>query len=169
VRFLPQHRHGPCPRETRKTHAVPARDPLGYNWRLLPNFQRSEARGARVRFLLLFGSLVVAAVAIAQTQKSSDVAAFVTVDTPVFVLDHVRVIDGTGAATKEDQAIVIANGKIDSIGPAGSAQVPHGAQLLDRSGYTVIRIRSPYKLPTEELPSRGCSSRKSLTQRRACI
>jgi hypothetical protein len=91
-----------------------------------------------VRFLLLFGSLVVAAVAIAQTQKSSDVAAFVTVDTPVFVLDHVRVIDGTGAATKEDQAIVIANGKIDSIGPAGSAQVPHGAQLLDRSGYTVI-------------------------------
>jgi len=91
-----------------------------------------------VRFLLLFGSLVVAAATIAQTQKSSDVAVFVTVDAPVFVLNHVRVIDGTGAAAKEDQAIVIANGKIESIGPAGSAQIPQGALVLDRSGYTVI-------------------------------
>ena len=91
-----------------------------------------------MRLPFLFGSLVIAAVAVAQTQKSSDVAAFVTVDTPVFVLNHVRVIDGTGAAAKDDQAIVIANGKIQSIGPAASAQIPQGAQLLDRSGYTVI-------------------------------
>ena len=33
---------------------------------------------------------------------------------------------------------MIANGKIQSIGPAASAQIPQGAQLLDRSGYTVI-------------------------------
>src|SRR5580692_715507 len=91
-----------------------------------------------MRLLFLFMSLLVAAISVAQTQRASDVADFVSVDIQVFVLDHVRVIDGTGAATKEDQAIVIANGKIDSIGPAGSAQVPHGAQLLDRSGYTVI-------------------------------
>src|SRR5260221_10862637 len=91
-----------------------------------------------MRLLFLFSSLVIAAAAIAQTQKSSDVAAFIAVDTPVFVLNHVRVIDGTGAAPKEDQAIVVANGKIQSIGPAASAQVPQGAQLLDRSGYTVI-------------------------------
>src|SRR5260221_315885 len=91
-----------------------------------------------MRLLFLFSSLVIAAVVVAQTQKSSDVAAFVTVDTPVFVLNHVRVIDGTGAAAKEDQAIVIANSKIQSIGPAASAQIPQGAQLLDHSGYTVI-------------------------------
>jgi imidazolonepropionase-like amidohydrolase len=91
-----------------------------------------------MRLPFLFSSLVIAAVVVAQTQKSSDVAAFVTVDTPVFVLNHVRVIDGTGAAAKEDQAIVIANSKIQSIGPAASAQIPQGAQLLDHSGYTVI-------------------------------
>jgi hypothetical protein len=91
-----------------------------------------------MRLLVLFGLLLNAAVTIAQTKKSSDVAGFVTVDAPVFVLKHVRVIDGTGAAAKEDQAIVIANGKIQSIGPAASAQIPQGAQLLDRSGYTVI-------------------------------
>src|SRR5580693_3692178 len=91
-----------------------------------------------MRVLFLCGSLLFAAAAFAQTQKSGDVAPFVTVDAPVFVLNHVRVIDGTGAAAKEDQAIVIANGKIQSIGPAASAQIPSGAQVLDRAGYTVI-------------------------------
>src|SRR5580704_13574515 len=91
-----------------------------------------------MRFLFLFGSMLVAAITVAQTQKAGDVADFVSVDTSVFVLNHVRVIDGTGAPAKEDQAIVIANGKIQSIGAAASAQIPQGAQRMERSGYTVI-------------------------------
>jgi cytosine/adenosine deaminase-related metal-dependent hydrolase len=91
-----------------------------------------------MRLMFFFGSLLVAATAVAQTQKASDVADFVSVDAPVFVLNHVRVIDGTGAPAKEDQAIVVANGKIQSIGPAASAQIPQGAQRMERSGYTVI-------------------------------
>jgi len=91
-----------------------------------------------MRFLFLLGSILVAAITVAQTQKASDVADFISVDTSVFVLDHVRVIDGTGVPAKEDQAIVIANGKIQSIGPAASAQVPQSAQRMDCSGYTVI-------------------------------
>jgi Amidohydrolase family len=91
-----------------------------------------------MRFLLLIGTLLVATVTVAQTQKAPDVVDFVTVDAPTFVLNHVRVIDGTGAAAKEDQAVVIANGKIQSIGPAGSVQIPQGAQQMDRFGYTVI-------------------------------
>jgi len=89
-----------------------------------------------MRLPFLFSFLLVAT-AVAQTQPS-DVAGFVTVNTPVFVLEHVRVIDGTGAPAKDDQSIVIANGKIQSIGPAASAQIPQGAQRMDRSGYTVI-------------------------------
>jgi Amidohydrolase family len=91
-----------------------------------------------MRLLFLFGSFLIAAIAVGQTQRATDVAEFVNVDTSVFVLNHVRVIDGTGAAAKEDQAVVIANGKILSIGPAASGQIPEGAQRLDRSGYTVI-------------------------------
>jgi hypothetical protein len=90
-----------------------------------------------MRFLFLLG-LFVTTITVAQAQKSSDVAEFISVDAPVVVLNHVRVIDGTGAATKEDQAVVIANGKIQSIGSAASAQKPQGAQVLDRTGYTVI-------------------------------
>lgn len=90
-----------------------------------------------MRFKSLSVFLVLIAAASAQT-KPSDNAEFISLDAPVFVLNHVRVIDGTGGAAKEDQAIVVADGKIQSIGPAASAQVPQGAQQLDRSGYTVI-------------------------------
>ena len=75
---------------------------------------------------------------VAQAQNSSGIAPFVTVSAPVFVVNHVRIIDGTGAAPQEDQAIVIANGKIQSIGPAATIQVPAGAQQFDRTGYTII-------------------------------
>jgi len=88
-----------------------------------------------MRLMVLVGSLFVAAIAVAQTQKTSD---FVAVDAPVFVLNHVRVIDGTGAPAKEDQAVVIANGKIESMGAVGSVKIPVGAQQIDRAGYTVI-------------------------------
>ena len=91
-----------------------------------------------MRLLFLLASLLVAAITVAQTQKASGVADFISVDTPVFVLDHVRVIDGTGTQAKEDQAIVIANGKIRFIGPDESAQIPPGAQRMNRFGYTVI-------------------------------
>jgi cytosine/adenosine deaminase-related metal-dependent hydrolase len=91
-----------------------------------------------MRFLLLVGTLLAASIAVAQTPKAPDMAEVVSVDAPVFVLNHVRVIDGTGAAAKDDQSVVIANGKIQSIGPAGSVQVPQGAQQFDKTGYTII-------------------------------
>src|ERR1700732_4957548 len=91
-----------------------------------------------MRLLFLLASVLVAAITGAQTQKASGVADFISVDTPVFVLDHVRVIDGTGMPAKEDQAMVIANGKIQALGPVASAQIPQGAQRIERSGYTVI-------------------------------
>jgi cytosine/adenosine deaminase-related metal-dependent hydrolase len=91
-----------------------------------------------MRLLLLIGTLLAASVAAAQTPKAPDMAEVVSVDAPVFVLNRVRVIDGTGAAAKDDQSVVIANGKIQSIGPAGSVQIPQGAQQFDKAGYTVI-------------------------------
>jgi hypothetical protein len=91
-----------------------------------------------MRLLFLLGSLLVAAITVAQTQKPSGVADFISIDAPVFVLDHVRVIDGTGAPPKEEQAVAIANGKIQFIGPEASFEIPEGAQRIERSGYTVI-------------------------------
>src|SRR5579863_4642626 len=69
---------------------------------------------------------------------SPEVRRFVSVDTPVVALEHVRVIDGTGAAAREDQTIVLKEGKIAAVGDAGSASVPQGAKVLDLHGYSVI-------------------------------
>ena len=66
------------------------------------------------------------------------VKAFIAIDTNVIALTHVRVIDGTGAAPRADQTIVVRDGRIASISAASSAQVPAGAPVLDLSGKSVI-------------------------------
>jgi imidazolonepropionase-like amidohydrolase len=73
-----------------------------------------------------------------QSNFSAVTQSFITVNAPVVVLQNVRVIDGTGAAALENQAIVIADGKIRSIGPGSSVQVPAGAQAIDLTGHTVL-------------------------------
>jgi imidazolonepropionase-like amidohydrolase len=59
------------------------------------------------------------------------------VDAPVVALTHVRVMDGTGNAAREDQVVLISGGKIASVGDA-SLSVPKDAKILDLHGYTVI-------------------------------
>ncbi len=88
----------------------------------------------RVFWLVLLGW---AALATAQT-LSPEVKEFVKVDAPVVVLQHVRVIDGTGAPAREDQTVVLAKGKIESVTGAASANVPKDATVLDLHGYSVI-------------------------------
>ncbi len=61
--------------------------------------------------------LAVSSVAWAQ-KPSAQVQPFVKVDTPLVALTHVRVIDGTGAAARDDQTLVLANGKIQSVSAA---------------------------------------------------
>src|SRR5689334_16245546 len=74
---------------------------------------------------------------LANAAPSKDVAAFIKYDQPVIALTHVRVIDGTGAAAKGDQTIVIRGGKIAAIQPA-SAATPAGAEVIDLTGHSVL-------------------------------
>jgi imidazolonepropionase-like amidohydrolase len=81
--------------------------------------------------------LVSVGVASSQT-LSPQVRGFVKVDAPVVALTHVRVIDGTGGAAREDQTVILSQGKIQSISDAASASVPKDGQVLDLHGYSVI-------------------------------
>ena len=74
---------------------------------------------------------------VAAQSFTPDVRQFITVDAPVVVLTHVRVIDGTGAAARDDQTIVVSKGKIAAIGGAGLT-APADAHVLDLHGYTVM-------------------------------
>jgi imidazolonepropionase-like amidohydrolase len=77
-------------------------------------------------------------IAVMAQTLSPEVRAFVKVDAPVVALKHVRVIDGTGAAAREDQTVVISKGKIESVSDTASATVSKDAQVLDLHGYSVI-------------------------------
>ena len=57
---------------------------------------------------------------------------------PVVALTHVRVVDGTGAAAKADQTVIIRGTKIEAVGPAASVKVPRGAKVVDGTGHSVI-------------------------------
>jgi amidohydrolase family protein len=82
--------------------------------------------------------LVPALLAAQHPHLSAETKQYVVVDTPVVVLRHVRVIDGTGAAPRDDQTIVVSHGLITATGNAATTQVPAGAQILDLPGRTVM-------------------------------
>src|SRR6478672_8602506 len=87
------------------------------------------------RYLTL--ATLVAASALAQTPDG--LKPYVSEDSRVLVLNHVRVIDGTGAAPAEDQRIDIQGGKITRVQSAQlSDAYPAGAKVLDLTGKTVI-------------------------------
>jgi imidazolonepropionase-like amidohydrolase len=63
---------------------------------------------------------------------------FIRFRSPMIALEHVRVIDGTGAPVMLDQTILISDGKIAAMGKAGAIRIPGCAQRLDFTGYSVI-------------------------------
>lgn len=70
--------------------------------------------------------------------QAPDRQQFIRTEAPVIALVHVRVIDGTGAAPRDDQTIVISGGKIQTVGPAADAMVPANAQTLELQGFSVL-------------------------------
>jgi len=82
-------------------------------------------------------ALAVATLARAQT-LGPDVRPFIAVDAPTFVLEHVRVVDGTGEPAREDQSVVVSGGRIRAVGPTSSVKRPEGAKVLDYPGHTVL-------------------------------
>jgi imidazolonepropionase-like amidohydrolase len=84
--------------------------------------------------LLLTGSCVAQ-----QAQLGKAVEPYVKVNTARVVLEHVRIIDGTGKAPVEDQNIVLESGKISAIQP--------GSDVAPRSGVTVLDLRGDTVFP----------------------
>jgi imidazolonepropionase-like amidohydrolase len=91
----------------------------------------------RPAVLVVCAALVMAGDAMAQVKDV--VKPFIKEDAPVLVLNHVRVIDGTGAAPVEDQRVDIENGKITRVQSAKLRNAyPPNAKVLDLTGKSVI-------------------------------
>jgi imidazolonepropionase-like amidohydrolase len=92
----------------------------------------------RLRSLLLLATLSGTLTLQAQ-QPSAAVTRYVKVPGGQAVaLEHVRIIDGTGAAPLLDQTLLIRGGKIESIGPSASTLPSKDALVLDLTGHTVF-------------------------------
>jgi imidazolonepropionase-like amidohydrolase len=65
-------------------------------------------------------------------------AAYVSVRAASVALVHVEIIDGTGAAARTDQTLLLSDGRIVAAGPSASTPIPSGALVRDLSGYAVL-------------------------------
>ena len=90
-----------------------------------------------LRLIVVAGFMTVAGSLWAETPAG--IKPYVSEEAPILVLNHVRVIDGTGAAPAEDQRIDIEAGKIIRVQSAKLRNAyPDKAKILDMSGRTVI-------------------------------
>ncbi|HEY4337499.1 MAG TPA: amidohydrolase family protein [Puia sp.] len=87
------------------------------------------------RFLLFACLLPVAAFAQSFT---ADVQKYIDYPGGIIAITDVSVIDGTGAAPKSHQTVVMTGGRVTAMGPAGSVSVPAGATVIAGTGKTVI-------------------------------
>src|SRR5213078_4431569 len=71
--------------------------------------------------------LLLALIAQRPDSFTAGVREYITVDTSLVALTHVLLVDGTGAAPKSDQTIVIRGG-----GPGAGGRTRHGHERLDR-------------------------------------
>jgi imidazolonepropionase-like amidohydrolase len=89
-------------------------------------------------------SLLCGAAALAQNTPApgalpKELAPFVKVSADTVILEHVRVIDGTGAPAKDDQFVYIEGGRIISVGVEKDPEIILGkAVRLDMTGKTVF-------------------------------
>jgi imidazolonepropionase-like amidohydrolase len=90
--------------------------------------------------LLCLGLLSYSGFACSQTvdRLSPEVRKYLRVTTPRVVLEHVRIVDGSGAPPTSDQNITIENGKIAAIGPGADQAQRSDGTVLDLHGYSVI-------------------------------
>jgi imidazolonepropionase-like amidohydrolase len=73
-----------------------------------------------------------------QATLSKTVQKYVRVNAPTVILEHVRVIDGTGKPAVDDQNIVIEGGKIAAVQAGSDVAAAAGTTVIDLHGYSVM-------------------------------
>ena len=78
------------------------------------------------------------AATLAAPSNAADAPAEIAVHDPVFALVHARVEDATSPTPREDQTVLVRDGRIAAVGAAKDVAVPAGARMVDVTGKTVV-------------------------------
>ena len=69
---------------------------------------------------------------------SPELRSLLRTESPVVVLRHVTLFDGSGSPAKHNQAVVVDHGRIASVGPDASVTAPANATVLDETGKSLL-------------------------------
>jgi imidazolonepropionase-like amidohydrolase len=98
--------------------------------------------GGMRRCLPLFSLAVVLCSEPATAQRidalGPQASKYASVSTPKAILEHVQIIDGTGAAPTPDQNIFIEGGRITAIAPGADQPPTDGTTIINLRGYSVM-------------------------------
>jgi imidazolonepropionase-like amidohydrolase len=88
------------------------------------------------RWGLIAGLTVIATPSLGA--EPTDAASYLSLHAASVALRHVEIIDGTGAAPRADQTLVIVGGRIAAVGPDAGTAIPTDALVKDYAGYAVL-------------------------------
>jgi hypothetical protein len=86
--------------------------------------------------VVFLGGGLSAASRAAPATRSPQVQAFVVHSEAVLAITHVRVIDGTGTPARDNETVLLRDGRIAAVGPG--VALPEGVATLDAGGQTLI-------------------------------
>jgi len=113
-----------------------ARAALGLQWaRYLGEHPMRSSR----HLLSAAALLLLPALHAQQTASlSKEVQKYVRIQAPRVVLEHVRIVDGTGRPPVDDENIIVEGGKIAAIQPGSDTPAAGGTAIVNLHGYTVM-------------------------------
>lgn len=120
---------------------------LGYERKFAFFKLRNNTRMKPIRIFSLFAALILSLAALSHSELAyaqrvdalgPEARKYVRVGTPKVILEHVGIIDGTGAAPSPDRNITIEGGKITAIEAGADIPPSDGTTILDLRGYSVM-------------------------------
>jgi len=105
--------------------------------RAKPKETKTKMKGFAIRGLVVAAAIVLAWLGFTYQYSSLEIVEEAQ-GSAAIALIGARVIDGTDAAPIDDAILLIEDGRIAGIGPAGSVNIPDGATRIDMSGKTIM-------------------------------
>ena len=103
-----------------------------------PTTARSLWAGLKTAALITALVLGVTAPLTAQRDVGPQIERYVSLNAGTFAITGVTLIDGTGAAARTNQTVLVEDGRITAVGPSGSIRMSGDAEVVDGSGHTLI-------------------------------